>query len=328
MSRPRRVLTLLACAAGACALSAPTALAAQSPANGHGAILSLSGHTVRLVDKAHHVADVRVNRARGLRRGDVVDVRKGVAHVAGHVRKLSFLGRVVRSSGKGAVVRLGDGSTFKFGGPKQRRGGRKARSAASVTIDFQGLTPGQTLLITVATDGQGNVAITIKVLPSGTDIGSGDVELHASGVVTDDEGDGWFGIDDGSGDELGFEDPQRLFEDADAGWCDVVQVDYHKAGSRLIADALQVTGSSDEGDCAEDFSDEVDGTVTALADDGSSLTIAPDDGDDAATYQIDDPSLLDGIEVGDEVAVMLDENGTVVDVELLDLAEDAGDDGE
>jgi hypothetical protein len=322
---PRRLPILLACAAGACALSAPATFAAKAPSNGRGVVLSLGGHTVRLVDKAHRVGDVHVASMRGLHRGDVVTVRKGRAQVTGHVRKLSFLGRVVRSSGKDAVVRLGDGSTFRVGGQKPHR--HRARSAANVTINFQGLAPGQTLLITIATDAQGNVAITIKVLHVSTDIGDG--ELHASGVVTDDEGDGWFAIDDGSGDELGFEDPQRLLEDANAGWCDVVDVAYHRAGGDLIADQLTVTGSSDEGDCAEDgWVDEIDGTVTALAPDASSLTIAPDDGSDAATYDVEDPSLLDGVELGDEVAVLLDDNGTAVDVELLDPIEDGGDGGD
>lgn len=325
MSRPRRVLTVLACAVGACALSAPVALAAQNvPANGQGTVLSFGGHMVRLVDKAHRVGDVRVTSTHGLDRGDVVTVRKGNAHVRGHVHKLSFLGRVVRSSGKAAVVRLGDGSTFKVGGRKSH--GHRARSAANVTIDFQGLAPGQTLLITIATDAQGNVAITVKVLHASADIGDG--ELHASGVVVDDEGDGWFAIDDGSGDALGFDDPQRLFEDADAGWCDVVDVTFHKNGHHLIADELHVTGASNEGDCAgDDWADEVDGTVTALAPDASSLTIAPEDGTDPVTYPVEDPSLLDGIELGDDVAVTLDENGTAVDVELLDWSEDPGDDG-
>ncbi|MBS1871134.1 MAG: copper-binding protein [Actinobacteria bacterium] len=316
MSRPRRVLTALACAAGACALTAPAALAG-APTSGHGAVLSFAGHTVRLVDKQHRVDDVHVRSTKGLRRGDVVRVRNGRAHVTGHVGKVAFLGRVVRSSGKGAVVRLGDGSTFKVGGRKSHAHGRTARSAASVTIDFQGFDPGQTLLITVATDGQGNVAITIRVLPPATDIGDG--ELHAAGVVTDDEGDGYFAIDDGSGGELGFEDPQRVFEGADAAWCDVVDVAYHRSGRRLIADELHVTGQSTTGDCADDgAADEVDGTVTAIAPDASSLTIAPDDGGDAATYQLDDPSLLDGIAVGDDVAVTLDQNDLAIDVELLD----------
>jgi hypothetical protein len=324
MVRSRRVLTVLACAAGACALSAPSALAAGSaPANGQGAVLSFGGHTVRLVDKAHRVGDVHVDSTHGLRRGDVVSVHQGAAHVSGRVGRLSFLGRVVRSSGKGAVVRLGDGSTFKVAGgkPRGRGHGHKARSAANVTIDFQGLAPGQTLLITIATDAQGNVAITIKVVSSPTDIGDG--ELHASGVVTDDEGEGSFAIrtDDGKG--LRFGDPQWLFDAADAAWCDIVDVGFHKAGRRLVADKLQVTGQSDEGDCAEDeWLDEVDGTVIALAPDHSSLTIAPDDGGDAETYPVDDPSLLDGIALGDDVAVMLDEDGTAIDVELLDWAED------
>ena len=91
-----------------------------------------------------------------------------------------------------------------------------------------------------------------------------------------------------------------------------------------------VTGQSDEGDCAEDdWADEVDGTVTALAADGSSLTVAPDDGSDATTIPVGDPSLLDGIEVGDDVAVTVDEDGTAIDVELLDWSEDRrpGDEG-
>jgi hypothetical protein len=324
MPRPRRLLSVLACAAGACALSAPAALAAKpgAPSSGHGVVLSAAGHRVRLVDAAHRVGDVHVASARGLHRGDVVTVRRGRAQASGRVRRVSFLGRVVRSSGHGAVVRLGDGSTFKVAGAKPH--GHGARAAADVTIDFQGLAPGQTLLVTIATDVRGNVAITIRVLSAGTAIGDG--ELHASGVVTDDEGDGSFGIaaDDGTG--LGFDDPQHVFEAADAAWCDTVAVIYHTDGHRRIADALQVTGHSQDGDCADNAADEVDGTVTALAGDGSSLTVAPDDGGAATAISVDDPSLLDGIAVGDDVAVTLDADGTAVDVELLDGSQDPGPD--
>ena len=140
------------------------------------------GTRARLVDESHRVGDVHVSAARGLRRGDVVSVRKGRANVSGRVRKLSFLGRVVRSSGHGAVVRLGDGSIFKLGGGKPH--GHRARSAANVTIDFQGLAPGQTLLITIATDAQGNVAITIRVLSAPTDIGDGSCMRRASSPTT------------------------------------------------------------------------------------------------------------------------------------------------
>jgi hypothetical protein len=331
MSRSRRALAVLACAASACALSAPAALAAPAaPSNGQGVVLSLTEHGARLVDRAHRVDDVRVRSTRGLRRGDVVSVRNGRARVSGRVRKLSFLGRVVRSSAHGAVVRLGDGSPFKLGGGKPR--GHRARSAANVAIDFQGLAPGQTLLITIATDARGDVAITIRVLPAVTDIGDG--ELHATGIVIDDEGDGGFAIRTDAGSSLRFDDPQRLLEAADAVWCDVVDVSFHKNSRRLIAGELLVTGQSDEGDCAEDdwaeddWAGEVDGTVTALAADGSSLTVAPDDGSETATIPVDDASLLDGIEVGDEVAVILGEDGTAIDVELLDWPEDSGDEGD
>jgi hypothetical protein len=326
MSRSRRLAVLLACAAGAGALSAPSALAAAhgSPSGGHGVVLAAKGHQLRLVDRGHRVSDVRVASARGLRRGDVVTVRRGHAHVDGHVGTVSFLGRVVHSSGRAATVRLGDGSTLKLGGPKAH--GHGAHAAANVTISFQGLAPGQTLLVTIATDAQGNVAVTIRVLPAGTSIGDG--ELQASGVVTDDTGGGQFGIGTSDGSGLHFDDPLHLFEAAGAAWCDEVDVSYHQDGRRLVADALRVTGQSQDGNCADSATDEVDGTVTAIAPDLSSLTVAPDDGSDAQTIAVGDPTLLDGIQVGDDVAVTIDADGTAADVELLDWSGDgSGDPG-
>ncbi|HEU4703225.1 MAG TPA: hypothetical protein VFS37_12150, partial [Conexibacter sp.] len=89
---PRRLLTVLALAAGACAVSAPAALAG-APSSGRGVVLSLGGHSVRLVDKAHQVSGVRVSSTRGLRRGDVVRVQRGSVRVTGHARRVAFLGR-------------------------------------------------------------------------------------------------------------------------------------------------------------------------------------------------------------------------------------------
>lgn len=326
MSRPLRLLPLLACVAAACALSAPAALASKpgAPANGHGVILGLSGHTVRLVDRSHRVGDVHVSSTHGLQRGDVVSVHNGHAHVSGRVHKLSFLGRVVRSSGHGTVVRVGDGSTLSLGGGK--RGKPRAHRAAvaasaNVTLNLQGLTPGEALLVTISTDDQGNVAITIRVLPTTTDIGA--AEQQVSGVVTDDTGGGMFAIRATDGSGLRFEDPQQLFDAADASLCDTVDVSYHQDGQALVADAVKVTGQSSDGSCADQQStDEVDGVVTAIAPDGSSLTVAPDDGSAAQTIQTSDPSVLDGISVGDDVAVTLDQNGTATDVELLDNSGD------
>lgn len=325
MSRLVRLPTLLACAASACALSAPAALgaAASASTSGHGVVLAVSGHTVRLVDRSHRVSDVHVASTHGLHRGEILTVRGGRAHVTGHVGKVSFLGRVVRNSRHGAVVRLGDGSTLSVGGGKPHAHGASA-SAASVTIDFQGLTPGQALLVTVSTDEQGNVAITIKVLPSSTNIGDG--ALDVTGVITDDTGDGMFAIraQDGSG--LRFSDPQHLLEAAGASQCDEVEVGYHRDGSTLVADTLRVTGQSSDGACADSLdATEVDGVVTAIAADGSSLTVQPDDGSPVTTIPTSDPSVVDGIQVGDDVAVTLDDTNTAIDVELLDNSGDSGD---
>jgi len=270
MPASRRLLIALACAASVGALSASPASAASS--TGQGVVLSSAGHNVRLVDKAHRVGDVRVSSTRGLHRGDAVRVRSGKPHVSGHARRLSFLGRVMRSSGRGAAVRLDDGSTFKFSGPRKphRRGG---------------LAPGQTLLITLATDARGNVAIAIRVVPSRSD-------SRASGGDQSRDGDS-ASCDDSAADDSAADD------------------------SAADDDAVDVV------DCDEDdWLDEVDGVVTALADDGSSLTLAPDDGSAAATYPVDDVSLLDGIAVGDEVAVTLDDDGTAIDVELLDWSDE------
>jgi hypothetical protein len=261
MSRARRLLALLACAASACALSAPSALAA--PSNGQGVVLTAAGHTLRLVDRGHRVADVHVASAHGLRRGDVVGVRKGRARAAGHVRRVSFLARVVRSSQRGAVVRLDDGSALALDGGQHVHG---ARAHARASVDFKRLTAGETVLVTLAADAQGNVAL--KLEPRTSSEAGGDRRGGSSG-----------GDDD----------------------------------------------ESDPGDDGYDDGDEVDGTVTAIAPDASSLTVAPDDGGDAMTIPVGDASLLDGIAVGDDVAVTLDDDGTAIDVEPIQWVDDPGD---
>lgn len=256
MPSSRRIPLLIACVTGACLLGTPAALA-NAPADGQGVVLSAGGHAVRLVDAAHRVDRVRVRSTRGLRRGDVVRVRRGSAKVTGHRREVSFLGRVVRGSGRGAVVRLGDGSTFKLSGVRIPHG-RRAPS------------PGQVLLITIATGKGSESAVTVKPVPAGTRIGGGG-----------DRGKPGDGNDDGGGAEDSGDDPGA--EDA--------------------------------------WADEADGTVSALADDGSWLTIVVDDAGAEETYAVADPGLLDGIVVGDEVAVYLNEDGTAIDVELLDWSE-------
>lgn len=250
MLAPRSLLVVLACVT-AMALGAPAVDAAPAK-DGQGVVLSLAGQGVRVVDKSHRVHQVRVGSARGLRRGDVARIRAGKARVTGHARRVSFLARVMRASGRRVVVRLDDGSDLTL------TGGVRPRALAS----------GQTLLITLSTGRRGNVPIAIRVLRPTT------------------------GRRDGG---PGASDKEECDEDCGEDWAE------------------------------DDWADEVDGTVVALAADGSSLTIAPDDGTEDTSYPVDDPSLLDGVAVGDEVAVMLDEDGTAIDVELLDWAEDSGD---
>jgi hypothetical protein len=282
MSRPRRPLTVLACAAVACALNAPTALAApHGPASGKGVVLSLARHGVRLVDRGHRVEAIRLASSRGVRPGDVVTVRDGRARVSDHVRKLSFLARVARSSSRGVVLTLGDGSSFTLRtGPRRRQQG--ARSAAGAPAGLPALAAGQALLVTLAVDGPDAVVLSVKRL---------------------DRAGGERAGDRRGGDERGAPDPG---DEGDCGEDEYVDEDGWCVGD-------------------EEDGDEVDGTVAAIAPDASSLTLAPDDGGDALAIPVGDAGLLDGIEVGDDVAVTLDEDGTAIDVELLDWVEDPGD---
>lgn len=266
---PRPLLTI-ACILGASALAPATApgAAPHTTAGQAGVVLSAAHHGVRLVDRAHRVSKVHVRSARGLRRGQRVSIRNGRARVLGRVHRIAFLGRVVRSSARGTVLRLGDGSTFKLGKPS--RHGHGARAASTITVDVQGLAPGQTVLITLSTDDRGNVAIAIKLLPATTEIGDG--KGPDAGPVGGDGGG----------------DPTQPGDDSSAD------------------------------------GDEVDGVVTAIADDLSSITVDPGDGADASTITVDDPTLLDGVSVGDDVAVMTDADGIATEIDVLDFADDPG----
>jgi hypothetical protein len=241
MARSARFLLPLACAGALCALAA-TAPAALASKTQRGVVLSAAHGTVRLVDSHHRVHDVRVRSARGLTRCAEVAIGHGSARVTGHARTVAFYGRVVRSSAHGAVLRLGDGSTFKL-----RIGG--GRHAAR-------LVRGQTILVTLAAGGRGDVAKAVKRVAGGTASGGGQ-----------------------SGDQ--------------------------------------------------DGSDEVDGVVTDIAADDSSITLDPGDGGDEQTIPVPDASILAGVQLGDQVAVTTDEAGNATEIDVLDStgSDDGSDDG-
>jgi hypothetical protein len=180
-------------------------------------------------------------------------------------------------------MRLGDGSIFKLGGGKRPRG-HGARAASTVTVDLQGLAPGQTVLVTLSTDAAGNVAIAIKLMPAPA---AGE-EQGGRAPKTD------------PGDDQG--------DDGDPSDC-----------------------TDDQSSCGDDSTgddEEIDGTVTAIAADLSSITLDPGDGDPLATIPVDDATLLDGVAVGDDVAVFVDADGNATEIDLFDSSDDPGDDGD
>ncbi len=345
-SRPFSATAVARVAAGAVALlalPAPGALAAHAvhAAKHHrgggapqaGVVLSATHHRLQLVDAQHRVSDAHVRSSHGLHRGAVVTISHARARVTRHVKTVMFLGRVVRSSSRhGVVLKLADGSRCKVT--------TKHRHGAEVTAALDELAPGQAVLVTVSSDARGDVALAIKLVDGKKDIG--DSEKSASGTVTDDSGGGRFGIATDDGTALPFRDPHGLFEASGAGECDSVDVTYHAAphGGGLVADTLEVTGSSQDDSCADqqgaagddpngdpsgdggDNPNEIDGIVTAIAPDDSSLTVDQEDGSDLVLIPVADPSELVGLRVGDDVAVIVDGNGVATEV---DVADDSGD---
>jgi hypothetical protein len=240
MTRSARLPLPLALVGALSALAlATTAPAALASTTRHGVVLSVAHGTVRLVDSHHRVSDVHVRSARGLKRGTEIAISHGSAHVTGHARTVSFYGRVVRSSARGALLRLADGSTFKL-----RSGGTRSSR----------LNRGRTVLVTLAAGGHGNVAKAVKSVGAG---GS-----SSDGGQAGDQGDG---------------------------------------------------------------GDEVDGVVTDIAADSSSITVDPGDGGDAVEIPVPDASLLSGVQVGDQVAVTTDDAGDATEIDVLDST--SSDDG-
>ena len=106
---------------------------------------------------------------------------------------------------------------------------------------------------------------------------------------------------------------------------DQVDVTYFQdTDGSLVADDVEPADDSSSGDDQDAI-----GTVTAVAADGSSLTLHVD-GKPDMTFQTD-PSLVDGVNVGDQVDVTYfqDTDGTLVadDVEAADSSQGNSGDG-
>lgn len=189
-------------AAGVAGLAVfPAGALAATP---HSKVLSVDArhHTVRLVDSAHAVHAYQYRgRLPRLALGDSVSYRRS-GHTISRVKRtarafgtISFYAKVVRSGSKKVQLRLGDGSAFSL--PAKRVSTTPVAHAAAVspstvTVQIQGLAPGERVLISETVDARGHWTITIA-LPGSSTAGGGDVTTTGTGA----------GSGDGTGDAPG-----------------------------------------------------------------------------------------------------------------------------
>lgn len=160
--------------AGAAALLSAGASPALASSRITATVFSVSqkDHVLRVVNAKHEIVDYRLSHrlSSAITRGIKVTLTR-LGHVASDVRivgnpsikKVSFLGRVVRSDSKGTVLRLADGSLYTLSGKSTRATSASVAKAAdisttttsgNVTVTVNGLQPGQTVLVTITQDGQ------------------------------------------------------------------------------------------------------------------------------------------------------------------------------
>jgi hypothetical protein len=272
---------------------------------------------VELVDSRHvvHRYAVAGRLSKKLRAGALVSFKargKRIAklRVTGRTRKLAFYATVVSSARKGAVLRLPDGRSWRVG---QKQVKHKGAGASSVSISLEGLQPGQVVLITMVSDGAGNVSITIKLVPNGDPTSGEDedvtgtitaIEAGSVTVETDDQG------------ELTFVADQDLLDGFQVG--DDVDVTYFTDGDgSLVADDIELLDDSE----GSDF--DVVGTVTQVRGDGLTVQV---DGEGAMSFGAD-PDLLNGVTVGELVDVTYyeDADGSMVADDIEPVDDSSGD---
>jgi len=306
----RRALTLTATLAATLAL--PTLAQAST-----GTVLSLASHhhQLQLVssNKSVHAFSFSGSMA-GVKRGTRLSYTAAGAHITharavGMASSFSFLGTVVRSNGGGLLLALSDSqrlrlSSRQLGRSHARKGSRHAHASGgtNITVNINGLQPGETVEVTESTDGSGNVTITIT-LPSGSSS-----ELTANGLVNNVNTD-TFDISAADGSDLNFHMAAAALAAAGMSSCDAVVVSYHVDDQMLIADNVVDNGPSNDGSCSDGSggSDWI-GTITAVS--GTSISVdAGADNGGVQTFAVNDPSVTAGYLVGDSVDVSYEQNG-------------------
>lgn len=304
----------LTLAAGLAGLAVFPAGALASPS--HSKVLSVDArhHSVQLVDASHVVHAYRYRgKLPRLGLGDSVSYRQA-GNTITHVRKtarafgtISFYAKVVRSGSRKVRLRLGDGTPFNLAA-KQVSAKALAHAAvvspASVTLQVQGLAPGQTVLISETVDGRGHWTITITLPSASTAGGSG-----TSGGSGSGSGDGSDAGDDqlAEGAITSISD-SRLSVSTDSGTL-TFSVDPAEGltDGFLVGDVVDVSYYSNadgslSADDVEYVEQDATGVVSAVS--NNSLALADDSTGQTDTFS-GDPALglFDGVNPGDHVDV-------------------------
>ena len=258
----------------------------------HASVLRLDRHhhKVRVVTANHTVRSFRYSGkvSRRVKAGMriVAELRRGsLRHIkpAGHAHVLRFYGRVVSDGRKGLVLRLGDGKRLTLRG---HRGGGQARARAAfagnpISIQIEGLQPGQVVLVTITFDGSGGQSISIQITVSAPATGDGGggggdlVDDGDGGAIDDNNGDdytvdgtvtavdpgaGTMEIDSNDGHMTFTADPDVL-DGVSAG--DTVEVDYARdtsTGDLIADDVFPIDLGSGSGDSSGDGSGDNSGS--------------------------------------------------------------------
>jgi hypothetical protein len=303
-------------------------------ANSRAKVLSVDArhHSIQLVGAGHavHAYTYRGALPR-LGLGDRVSYRRSgdaVSHVQRTARAfgtVSFYAKVVRSGSAKVRLRLGDGDAFSLSSkqvstkpmahaaadPGRRLAHAAAASPTSVTLQIQGLAPGETVLVSETVGARGHWTITITLPASSTSAAGGDTPGgDGSG---DDSGDDQLTegtITQVSGMRLAVStdagalsfsvDPQ---EDLTDGFLvgDVVDVSYYQnADGSLSADDVEYVELDATG---------VVSTVSTVSD--ASLSLVDDSTGQTDSFGADpEMGLFDGITPGDDVEVTYHQSAT------------------
>jgi hypothetical protein len=314
-----RLLALAAAMTATLGLSS-TALAASRV----GVVLTADSqrHVVQIVDANHIVRAYHYRQLHGVRRSSRIVFRTSGsnindARIVAQAASVSFYAKVVSDGSKGLTLRLTHGQKLGFTSrqlthikatakPKNAAIVRKAVmagptsvTAGNVTINIEGLQPGDTVLITEATGGSGSLTITIQLT---TGPAGGTVSAHqASGAVVN-VGTDVFDVTTGDGSTLHLHLAADALANLNLNVCDNVTVSYHEDAGIFIADNVSHTGVSTTGACSTGDGNQSDvfGPIVAVS--GTSVTIdAADQG--SMTFTVSDPSITFGYQVGDSVDV-------------------------